>query len=71
MNENVDQPITRNAIEAKLREIKGEVDTTATAAKPVALIVGVAVAVAVVGLAYALGRRKGRKKTTMVEVRRV
>lgn len=71
MNENVDEPITRNAIEAKLREIKGEVDTTATAAKPVALIVGVAVAVAVVGLAYALGRRKGRKKTTMVEVRRV
>lgn len=71
MNENVDEPVTRNAIEAKLREIKGEVDTTATAAKPVALIVGVAVAVAVIGLAYALGRRKGRKKTTMVEVRRV
>lgn len=71
MNDNVDQPVTRQAIEAKLREIKGEVGTSATEAKPVALVVGVALAVAVVGLAYVMGRRKGRKKTTLVEVRRV
>ncbi len=71
MTQNLDQPITRDAIEAKLRQIKGEVDTSATAAKPVALLVGVAVAVAVVGLAYVMGRRKGKKKTTLVEVRRV
>lgn len=71
MNQDVDRPITRDAIEAKLRQIKGEVDTSATAAKPVGLMVGVAVAVAVVGLAYVMGRRKGKKKTTLVEVRRV
>lgn len=71
MNDDVDLPVTRQAIEAKLREIKGEVDTTATAAKPVGLVVGVAVALAVVGLAYVMGRRKGKKKTTLVEVRRV
>lgn len=71
MTGDVDQPVTRDSIEAKLRQIKGEVDTSATAAKPVALMVGVAVAVAVVGLAYVMGRRKGKKKTTLVEVRRV
>jgi len=71
MADDVDQPVTRAAIEAKLREIKGEVDTSAKAAKPMALIVGVTVAVAVVGLAYVMGRRKGKKKTTLVEVRRV
>lgn len=71
MTQDIDQPVTRDAIEAKLRQIKGEVDTSTAAAKPVALVVGVVVAVAVVGLAYVMGRRKGKKKTTLVEVRRV
>ncbi|HUP69493.1 MAG TPA: hypothetical protein VM142_06720 [Acidimicrobiales bacterium] len=71
MSQDVDQPVTRDAIEAKLRQIKGEVDTSANAAKPVALMIGVGLAVAVVGLAYVMGRRKGKKKTTLVEVRRV
>lgn len=71
MTHDVDQPVTRDAIEAKLRQIKGEVDTSTTAAKPVALVVGVVAAVAVVGLAYVMGRHKGKKKTTLVEVRRV
>jgi hypothetical protein len=64
-------PIGKSDIEAKLREIKGEVDDTATAAKPYALAVGVALAVTVVAAAYLLGRRKGKKKTTVVEIRRV
>ena len=66
-----DTPIGRSDIQAKLREIKGEVDTTTTSAKPYALGAVVAVGVAVVALAYVLGRRKGRKRTTVVEVRRV
>jgi len=65
------QPVSRADIEAKLREIRGEVDTTTGAAKPYALAAGVAVAVAVVAFAYVMGRRKGRKRTTVVEVRRV
>jgi hypothetical protein len=64
-------PVSKADIEAKLREIKGEVDDTATSAKPIALAVGVAAAVAVVAFAYVMGRRKGRKRTTVVEVRRV
>ena len=63
--------ITRDDIEAKLREIKGEVDETTEQAKPIALAVGVVVAVAVVGLAFAWGKRKGRKRSTVVEIRRV
>ena len=68
---DIDRPITRGDIEAKLREIRGEVDDTTGAAKPYALAAGVVVAVAVVGLAFMWGRRKGKKRTTVVEVRRV
>ena len=35
-----DRPVSRADIEAKLREIKGEVDETATSAKPIAVAVG-------------------------------
>ena len=63
--------ITRADIEAKLQEIKGEVDDTTDTAKPIALAVGVALAAIVVVGAYWMGRRRGRKKTTVVEVRRV
>lgn len=63
--------ITRDDIEGKLREIKGEVDETTERAKPVALAVGVVCVVAVVGLAFVLGKRKGRRRSTVVEVRRV
>ena len=63
--------VTRDDIEAKLREIKGEVDETTDQAKPVALAVGVVAVVAVVGLAFLWGKRKGRKRSTVVEIRRV
>jgi LPXTG-motif cell wall-anchored protein len=66
-----DHKITRSDIEGKLREIKGEVESTGEAAKPIALAVGIAGVVALAGLAYLLGKRKGKKKTTIVEVRRV
>ena len=63
--------ISRDDIEAKLREIRGEVDNTATAAKPAILTVVAVAAVVVIGAAYMLGRRKGKKKSTVVEIRRV
>jgi hypothetical protein len=66
-----DQTVTRDDIEAKLRQIKGEVDTTADSAKSYLVIAGVAGMVVVIGLAYLMGRRKGKKKTTVVEIRRV
>ena len=71
MSTSVEQPVTRQTIEAKLRELRGEVDTAARSAKPIVMTIGVVAAVAVVGAAYLLGRRKGRKRTTLVEIRRV
>jgi hypothetical protein len=63
--------VTRADIEAKLGELQGAVsrqtDGTRARATPV-LIGGV---ILVILLAYLLGRRRGRKKTTVVEIRRV
>ena len=67
----IEGPVTRGDIESKLREIKSDVDTTTSAAKPYLAIAVTVAAVAVVGLAYILGRRKGTKTSTVVEVRRV
>jgi hypothetical protein len=63
--------VTRDDIEAKLRELRGEVDTVADKAKGGAVIVGAVAAVAILATVYLLGRRKGKKRTTVVEVRRV
>jgi hypothetical protein len=64
-------PIGRGDIQAKLEEIKGEVDTTTDSAKPYLLAAGIAAGVLVITAAYLLGRRRGKKKTTVVEIRRV
>lgn len=66
-----DERVTRADIEAKLRDLRGEVDTAAAAAKPAGAAVLAVAAVAVVAIAYFLGRRKGRKKSAVIEIRRV
>ncbi len=58
-------------LEAKFRELKGDVDDQAQQAKGYAIAAGVAVVVAVVAVAFLLGKRRGRKKNTFIEVRRV
>jgi len=63
--------ITRDDIEARLRTIRGEVDAAGQNAKQYALVAGAVVTVAVVALAFTLGKRRGKKKRTIVEVRRV
>ena len=65
------QRVDRGDIEGKLREIRGEVDSFGGSSRKYALAAGAVVAVTVIGLAYVLGRRKGKKKRTVVEVRRV
>lgn len=66
-----DRKINRGDIESKLNEIKGDVESTGQAAKPYALGAAVAGAIGIVAIAFLLGKRKGKKKTTVVEVRRV
>lgn len=63
--------VSRSDIEAKLREIRGGVEETADQAKGYALAIGAAVVVGLLGVAFILGRRKGRKQTTIVEIQRV
>jgi hypothetical protein len=63
--------ITRSHIEAKLREIRNEVDTATESAKSVGLVATAAAVVVIVGLAFLMGRRRGRKLSTVVEIRRV
>jgi hypothetical protein len=68
---DMSRPITRDDIEAKMREIQGTTETGADAARGAgvaAAIVGVIVALAI---AYLVGRRRGRKRRTVVEIRRV
>jgi hypothetical protein len=63
--------ITRDDIESKLREIRGEVAEVGSASKGYVLAAGVVALTAVLAGAYLLGRRRGKKRTTFVEVRRV
>lgn len=62
--------ITRDDIEAKAREIVGAVDETRQSARDTAVIAGVVVAVVVVA-AFIIGRRRGQRNKTVVEVYRV
>ena len=63
--------ITRRDLESKFRELQGEVNSAGDSAKSYALVVGAVAAVAVVGVAYFLGRRRGKRRSTVVEVRRL
>lgn len=64
-------PIERRHIEAKLRELQGGVEETKQAATATLITVGAVVAVGVVAVAFLLGRRRGRLRSTVVEVRRI
>lgn len=65
------KPVTRADIEAKLAEIRGVTDETSEVAGEAAKTGLVVAGVGVVVVAFLLGRRRGRKKSTIVEVRRI
>ncbi len=62
--------ITRDDLEAKLREIQEAVDETAAGARNVGVMAAVGVVAALL-IVYLVGRRKGRKGAARVEVYRV
>ena len=62
--------ITRDDIEAKLRELEGDAREQVESARSTAVTVGVVALVLLLVLAYLLGTRKGRKRSTVVEIRR-
>jgi hypothetical protein len=63
--------ITRGDIEAKVRQLQGEVDTAGEAAKGPAMVIAGVVAVALLGVVFLLGKRRGKRQTTTIEIRRV
>ena len=71
MSKPTTRPITRDDLEAKFRELEGSRRAGADAAKGTGKLVGIAAALGGMGLAYLLGRRRGKKRRTVVEVRRV
>jgi hypothetical protein len=64
-------PITRDHIEERFRSIQTEIEGVETKTRSYATIAVAAVAVTVVVLVFALGSRRGRKRRTFVEIRRV
>ena len=63
-------PIRREDIEDKFRELQGEVDIVGDEVRSYAATVGAVVVVVVVVAAFWIGRRRGKKTRTMVEIRR-
>jgi len=63
--------ITRDDIEKKLRGLQGEVAEKVEDRKGALTTVAVAVGVAVVIVVFLVGRRSGRRRSTMVEIRRL
>lgn len=66
-----DRKITRDDIENKLKELQGEVTHQTEAAKMPAIAIAVGVVVLSIAAAYVLGRRKGKRRQTVLEIRRI
>ena len=70
---DLDRKITPADIEARVRGLMPGGDNAPPIKEtlPVAAAVGIVVVAAVVGVAFLLGRRKGRRKSTFVEIKRI
>jgi hypothetical protein len=63
--------ITRDQIEAKFRELTGEVTEEVESTRSQVITVGLALGVVLVAVVFLIGRRNGRRKSAIVEVRRI
>jgi hypothetical protein len=63
--------VTRDDLEAKLREIQGGARDQAESAKGTLVAAGGVVALLLMFLVFVLGRRAGKQRSTIVEIRRV
>jgi hypothetical protein len=66
-----DRKITRDDIEAKFRELRGDVDERVDEVKMPAAAVAVAVVVVSIVAAYWFGKRRGKKRQMVLEIRRI
>jgi uncharacterized membrane protein YvbJ len=63
--------ITRDDLEAGIRRLQGDAQERVNDKKKTVVTIGAVAAVAFVLLVFVLGKRSGKKKTTLVEIRRV
>jgi hypothetical protein len=63
--------VTRADLEAKLREMSGDVEDKVDQVRPTLITTAVAGAILALLVAYLLGRRKGRARSAVVEIRKV
>jgi hypothetical protein len=66
-----DRPITREDLESKMRELVEDARSEVASTKNTVLSAGVVVGLLLLLVAFFLGRRAGRKRSTIVEIRRV
>ena len=62
--------ITRQDIENKLRQVRGGVDTAGEAATKAGAIGAVVAGVVLVIAVYFIGKKRGRRSSTIIEVKR-
>ena len=65
------EPVTPDDIRAKLAEIDTSIEVAKQSAAPIGMAVGAGAVVVVITLVYLWGRRRGRKRQTVVEIRRI
>jgi hypothetical protein len=63
--------VSRDDLEAKFRELQGDVQNKVEAQKPSLLTAAAIGGVVLLLLVFLVGKRSGKKKTTLVEIRRV
>lgn len=65
------RPITRADLEAAFQRMTGEGEKAVQKAVPTAVAVAGAALLAVVTIVYLAGKRRGRKKSSVIEIRRL
>jgi hypothetical protein len=63
--------VSRDDLEAKFRALQGDIQGRVEAKKPSLLAIAGGAAIVLLLLAFLIGKRSGKKKTTLVEIRRV
>jgi hypothetical protein len=71
MNTAPSPTVTKADIEQKLRQLQGGVEARVMSQRQKIIAGGIAVTVLLLLISYLLGQRKGKRKTTVVEIRRV
>ncbi len=66
-----DKRISKADIQAKLEELRGDIDQGVDQARNVTKMVGAVAVGVIVVAAFLYGRRRGRRRQTIVEIRRV